>query len=242
MSASWAAVWQTSSLCLTHLWWSLNEQSEQWERSVNSQHGAVRSEYSRAFSLSPSVCSLFSFLRLCSDNGWSVIMEVFLSLLSLRSIQPHQSLRPSVLYIPPFLPLQLVFLSSPSIIWSFLPPPLSLFSLSATFDPSFSFNLHLLDFLFFHGRRVLLCLLGDSSSPPPPHLSLPPFFSSPFSLHSTVSSESGTDSISIESPRRPTPSPFPLLLSALMAFCCVFFGLCSVFCTSFLCDFHTPPL
>lgn len=109
-------------------------------------------------------------------------------------------------------------------------------------------SLRFLPFTFFtlsccsQGEGSSRAFLETPCSPPPPHLSLPPFFSSPLSLHSTVNPESGTDSISIESPGRPTPSPFPLSLSRLMAVCCVFFGLCSAFCTSFLCDFHTPPL
>lgn len=54
----------------------------------------------------------------------------------------------------------------------------------------------------------------------PPHLSLLPCSSALFPVHITVSSEaqSGTDSISIEAPTRPTLLPFPLLLSPLMVF------------------------
>lgn len=168
--------------------------------------------------------------------------HVGVSLTLISPLHPASPEPPSLtpVYIPPFRPLQLVFLSSPSIIWSFPPPPLSLsFALSAKFDPSFSFHSTFSLFLVFPLEKGLaLPPWRLQGSPPPPHLSLPPFFSSPFSLHSTVSSESGTDRISIESPRRPTPSPFPPLLSPLMAFCCVFFGF--MFCLLYLLPVWLP--
>lgn len=58
----------------------------------------------------------------------------------------------------------------------------------------------------------------------------------------TVSSEPGTDNISIEAPSRLTLLPFPLFIVSSNGSFCVFFGFCSVFCTSFLSDFHTLSL
>lgn len=96
-----------------------------------------------------------------------------------------------------------------------------LFSLSCMFVSTFlsvsSFSCEKRRGFFFF--KDFVCLLKIPFCFPP-HLSLLPCSSALFPVHITVSSEaqSGTDSISIEAPTRPTLLPFPLLLSPLMVF------------------------
>lgn len=102
-----------------------------------------------------------------------------------RASIPHSCVHSSFPPTPacfPVLPIyNLIFSSSTSLSLSF--------ALSAKFDPSFSFHSTFSLFLVFPPEKGLaLPPWRLQGSPPPPHLSLPPFFSSPFSLHSTVSS------------------------------------------------------
>lgn len=177
---------------------------------------------------SPLLCELFSSFLRFSDNKWSVIPQVSLSPLSLdffhhspRASITHSSLSTS--FPPSTACFSGLSTSSSSSSQSHHPP--SIVHLSVA--PLMFQSLCVIPFVVLPQPQILHTLfpffLSLYSTCFLSHLSLFPCSSALFPVHITVSLEaqSGTDSISIEAPTRPTLSPSPLLLSPLMVFLCV---------------------